>query len=242
MYGCCLPSLASVLFGEDLSIYATFLSTLCGVQFGDECGGRFTGDDSTDPPPTNAMCTSLRNAIPAACQIFSNVLYIYLSASSDPDGFQTNFCKSDCAEPVYNYINDCVNKTDALYLDFLCSTTPAETNCVHILNDTALVMAFDGVCKDASNRQCSQGCKSALEGFNKAYDCCLFTYSALDTNVSYTNGLWAQCGADNPGLCTGGITNTAVDAPKGEVESSALATALGSTLFLILGLTAAVTV
>ena len=238
MYGCCLPSLASVFFGEDFSIYATFLSTLCGVQFGDECAGRFTGNDPTDPPPTNAMCNNLRNAIPAVCQPFSNIYYILLSASSDPDGFQTKFCKSECAGPVYDYINECVNKTEATILDFLCSTTPAGTNCANIANDTALDTALDGVCKDASNRQCSQGCQSALEGFNKVYGCCLFTSSALDTNVTYTNGLWAQCGADNPGLCTGGITNTAVGAPEGEVESSALATALGSTLLLILSLIA----
>ena len=53
MYGCCFPSLALVLFGEELSIYATLLSTLCGVQFGDECAGRFTGNETgptTDPP------------------------------------------------------------------------------------------------------------------------------------------------------------------------------------------------
>ncbi|CAI8023089.1 hypothetical protein GBAR_LOCUS13520 [Geodia barretti] len=73
MYGCCFPSLALVIFGEELSIYATLLSTLCGVQFGDECAGRFTGNETgptIDPPPTNAMCASLHNAIPAACRNF----------------------------------------------------------------------------------------------------------------------------------------------------------------------------
>ena len=155
-------------------------------------------------------------------------------AYSDPDGFQDSFCNADCAKPVYDYINECVNSTEAVYIDFLCSQTPSGTQCVNILRDQSLDTVLDGVCRDATDKQCSRDCQVAVEAFAKSYGCCFFTFSALDTNVTYTNGLYAQCGADNPGLCTGGITNAAINAPEGEVEDATVGTIFRSTLLLIL--------
>ena len=237
--GCCLPTLASLLFGEQAAVFLPLISTLCGVDGFEPCASRF---GPTDPPtiegPTDARCISLRNAIPAACSLFTTSFSIALFSSSDPDRFVTQFCNSNCSKPVYDYMIECVNKTDAVNIDFLCSKSPSGTNCANIVTDTVFNTTVEGVCKDFSDRQCSQECQVAFDGLNKAYGCCLFSFAALEYNVTYTNGVWAQCGADNPGLCTGGITNAAIDAPEGEVEGSALSTTLGFTLLLILSLAA----
>ena len=58
-------------------------------------------------------------------------------------------------------------------------------------------------------------------------------YYALNTNVTYTNGLYAQCGADNPGLCTGGISNAEINAPGSEVKKGAAYSVFSSIVLLI---------
>ena len=77
-----------------------------------------------------------------------------------------------------------------------------------------------------------QQCKSAFQQMNEFYGCC-FHNTAINTIVSFSNALWAQCGADNPGLCAGGITESAVNAPRGDEEGSALASFLTSSTLLL---------
>ena len=91
----------------------------------------------------------------------------------------------------------------------------------------------DGVCKDATDKQCSQLCQTAFKELNKVYGCCLFSYIALDTNVTYSNHLWGQCGVDNPGLCDGGISNAPISTPGSEAKGAALGTVFSSIFLLI---------
>ena len=246
-FGCCLSSFFQLFSGEDTSLYTQIVSTVCKVEVSSNCLGGFSGKPAPPPAaeptekPTSARCSSLLNAIPATCQDVSTKDLIFVSAFSNPAGFQESFCNGDCAKPVYEYINECVNSTDAANIDFLCSQTPSGTQCVNILRDQSLDTVLDGVCRDATDKQCSRSCQVAVEGFAKTYGCCLFTYSALDTNVTYTNGLYAQCGADHPGLCTGGITNAAINAPGNEVEDAAVGTIFSTTLLLTLFLAFVIT-
>ena len=238
-FGCCLPSLLQLFSGVDISKYSAILSTLCKVDIDSNCLGAFSGKPAPPPAieptekPTSARCGSLRNAIPATCQDVSTIDTIFFLAYSNHSAFHDRFCKGNCASPVYEYINECVNSTEAVYIDFLCSQTPSGTQCVNILSDESLDTVLEGVCRDATDKQCSRDCQVSVEGFAKTYGCCLFTYSALDTNVTHANGLYAQCGADNPGLCTGGISNAAINAPEGEVENAAVGTIFRPTLLLI---------
>lgn len=54
-------------------------------------------------------------------------------ACDDVSRFPDEFCKSDCAKPVYNYVNECGEKADAAVIDFACSKSPAGTNCLNII-------------------------------------------------------------------------------------------------------------
>ena len=106
--------------------------------------------------------------------------------------------------------------------------------CARLVSDPTFLAAVDGTCKDISDKQCSQLCQTAYQGFDKAYGCCLYTYSALDSNVTYSRALSAQCGVDDPDLCDGGISNAPISAPGSDVESAALATVLYSSIPLLL--------
>ena len=251
-FGCCLLSLLQLVSGVNITQYAP---KLCKTEIHSNCLGGFsekpaspqatelrpTPSPTTEPTrpassatestekPTSMRCGSLFNAIPAMCQNMSSFHSI-----SNLDGFNDRFCKGNCAKPVFEYINECVNTTNAAYIDFLCSQTPSGTQCVNIiLSDKTLDTVFEGVCRNATDKQCSQQCHVALEGFAKTYGCCLFTYYALNTNVTYTNGLYAQCGADNPGLCTGGISNAEINAPGSEVKKGAAYSVFSSIVLLI---------
>ena len=237
-----------------LEYNATFLSdTLeeCKVDMaGGVCVGGLSGEPVVVPgqpstpsqptaAPTSAQCGSLYNAIPAKCQHASNINSLFSAAYSNASRFQTEFCKSECAKPVYSYMSECVNKTDAAYIDFLCSKTSSGTDCLNIISDDQLDTAIEeGVCKDATDKQCSRECQVTIQGFSKVYGCCLFSYSALNTNVTYSNGLFDKCGVDNAGLCTGGITNAAINAPGAPTSESGAAPVglVGSTLLFTLAL------
>ena len=192
-FDCCLPSLLELLFGANITEYAPIL---CKIEINSKCLGGFSGklgppqatelrptplpateptrpaSSATEPTekPTSMRCGSLFNAIPAMCQNMSSFHSI-----SNLDGFNDRFCKGNCAKPVFEHINECVNTTNAAYIDFLCSQTPSGTQCVNILSDKTLDIVFDGVCRNATDKQCSQQCHVALEGFAKTYGCCLFT-------------------------------------------------------------------
>ena len=232
MWGCCLFTFGAI---DDNVTYVTGIVDQCNlVGKAEVCIGGLSdkpidapGQQMTDDP---TVCNKLADAISTDCQRVSTYELVLSSAFIDPGNFLEDFCDSECATPVYAYINECVNKTKAAFIDFLCSESSSGTDCSNILADSELENAIDGVCKDATDKQCSQDCKDEFQGFSKDYGCCLFTYSALDTNVSFSRGLWNQCEGDNAGLCTGGISNAAVKAPGSEVEDAALNTAVSSIL------------
>ena len=217
-WGCCLFSL--VVIDTNISSEAASVMDNCRDHLNsDVCIGGLSGQPVVPVPaepsvgPTSDRCSTLHEAIPAKCGEISSFNSLLLFASERTDEFYRRFCKSDCAKPVYSYI-ECLNSTEATYTDFLCSETSSETHCADLAAHKSFeAVVRDGVCKDATDKQCSQLCQTAFKGFNKVYGCCLFSYIALDTNVTYSNDLWAQCGVDNPGLCDGGISNAPISAP-----------------------------
>ena len=239
-WGCCLFTFGAL---DDNVTFIEGIVEECNLE-GDVkvCTGGLSGKPIAAPgqmTDTTTACDRLRDAIPSNCKDFTTTV---LTACEDVSGFPDEFCKSDCAKPVYNYVNECGEKADAAAIDFACSKTPAGTNCLNIINDADLDRAIEEECYHASDKQCSRECQLALQGFNKVYGCCLFTYSALATNVSFTNGLWAQCEADNMGLCVGGISNAAIEAPQGEVEDASLKSVISSTFVVALALTLSILV
>lgn len=233
-YGCCLFTLAAL---DDNVTYTTSVVRTCNINLDSVCTGGLSGQPIAAPGqvpagPIEAMCQNQLLAIPDDCLSFLSYDALFYNAFIDSDDFLENFCDSNCAEPVYDYINECVNKTNAAEIDFICAKAPSGTNCVNLITDVALHATIEGVCADATDKQCSEACQSAIAGFERDYGCCLYSYSALDTNVTFTNGLFAQCGLSNRGLCTGGISNEAINAPG--TETAAGATAIASTLLLML--------
>ena len=179
-------------------------------------------------PGDGTGCTSLYKDIPGKCGNVSSYLTIAYRAYTDPDDFITTICEDDdCAKTVYEY-TQCVNETEANYIDFLCSKSAQGTVCAEII-------AFDsnGACANTTVEQCSPLCKTAYQDFQMLYGCCLYTFTALITNVTFSNDIWAQCGIDNPGVCDGGISNSPISVPGSDVESAALAPVFYSTLLII---------
>ena len=169
-------------------------------------------------------CTSLYEDIPGKCGNVSSYGTIAYRAYTDPDDFITTICEDDdCAKTVYEYIQ-CVNETEANYIDFFCSKSAQGTVCAKIIGE----MGFDsnGVCADTTVEQCSPLCKTAFQDFQTLHGCCLYTLTALITNVTFSNDIWAQCGIDNPGVCDGGISNSPISVPGSGVESAAYSTLL----------------
>ena len=238
MWSCCLFTLKSF---DDNITYTEGIVEECQLEIKPEvCIGGLSGKpiaapgQSTVVEPNTAICNRLLNAIPTECRDVSTFKAIKYFSHINAD-FPEQFCKSDCAKPVYDFLNVCDNKTNAAYIDFLCSRDKStETLCFDIIMDNNFGTFRDVVCKDATDKQCSRECQLALQGFNEIYGCCLFTYSALATNVSFTNGLWAQCEADSVGLCIGGISNAVISAPGTEVDDAALATVISSTMPLVI--------
>lgn len=199
-----------------LSLFVSCLLSLTAATSGDGTG-----------------CTSLYEDIPGKCGDVSSYSTIAYRAYTDPDDFITTICEDDdCAKTVYEYIQ-CANETEATYIDFLCSKSAQGTVCAKLISDMNFESPTKGVCADTTVEQCSPLCKTAIQGFQMLYGCCLYTRTALRTNVTFSNAIWAQCGIDNPGVCDGGISNSPISVPGSDVESAALAPVFYSTLLII---------
>ena len=256
-WGCCLSTFLAL---ESPNDDGTALLRDCGIEVSEDiCKGGIsdrvtpvteepttepvTEEPTTDRPvteeptterPTSRTCDRLFHEIPADCRDDIALHSLLTSASTEPDKFYSTFCQSNCAKPVYDYINECVNSSHAAYIDFLCSESTTTTKCANILSDERFLIAQYGVCEDLSDKQCSEQCHSRMTMFNAVYGCCLFSYSAITSNVTYSNDVWDECGEDSPGLCTGGISNAPISAPAGDdADSGALGTLFTSVLLLI---------
>ena len=55
-------------------------------------------------------------------------------------------------------------------------------------------------------------------------------------SFTYARAVWERCGADNAELCTGGISNSAINAPGSEVEAAALSNAVSCSVLMLLAI------
>ena len=70
-----------------------------------------------------------------------------------------------------------------------------------------------------------------------AWGCCLFTFSALISNATFTSDLWSECGVNAPDLCEGGLSDERIDVPGGDdLESATLTTAITSAVLMFAAL------
>ena len=237
-WSCCLFTFTA--FDYNVT-YVSDIVEECGLDVERKvCIGGLSGKPVAAPgqptaPTIPDSCTNLRDAISDDCADFSDPSLIVGKAFSDPSEFLTAFCQKQCAKQVFDFVS-CVNKTEATQIDFLCSESSSGTDCALLTTNEAFNSAVEGVCKDATDKQCSLQCQQTIRGVSEAFGCCLYSYTALDTNVTYTNALYAQCGVDNPGLCTGGISNEELNAPGSETESGAVSNTFTAILLLICAL------
>ena len=207
-FGCCLPLLLDISYGNENNFIDTLFS-LCNVDFVDGCVGGITNEPVFSPggEVNDNKCQSLRNKIPEECRGISTFEFVSISAEYVPDSFQAKFCKTDCANPLYEYFNECVGGRQAAYLDYLCSESSIGKDCVTLVNDDEIDIAMSNCMHGYySGEQCSSVCQTDLQSLNDEYGCCLLSYFTYETNITYSNSLWAHCGIDNPGLCAGGIS------------------------------------
>ena len=237
-WGCCLFTFGSF---EDNVTYIEDIADVCGLEGNAQvCVGGLTDKLIAAPGQQvndeSSFCERLREAIPTECLALSTYDLIRASSMFETSDLRQRFCDSNCAKPVYAYINECVNKTNAAYIDFLCSENPIGTDCLNIVSDKDLDAAVEGACKDATDKECSSECGLALQELSREYGCCLYTYYSFNTNVELTGRLFDQCGADNQDLCTGGISDAAVQAPGSDVEAAARNTVVSSVIIVVIAL------
>ena len=217
--GCCFYTYLAL---DDSPTNARNTFAVCGLNSGDFCTGRFTNqtiDPSEDP---EFACKQLAQELPSDCQSYTSIETLMSSGYANPD-FISNFCNSNCAMPVYDYYLKCDMLTrayDAPFVDFLCAKNSADTDCAGILTDTSLFAVFGTTCEATTDKLCTDDCSDALQQPTTDWGCCLFTFTALNDNITYIEGIVEQCKLpENIGLCTGAFSGGPVKAPAGFVDS-----------------------
>ena len=209
--GCCLTTFFQVV--SEIPD-ASMLFSLCGLEIGDTCVGRFSrepigpssfgGDDE---------CRSLREALPLQCQDDVSLGTLYGRAFGNPDSFVTDFCKSDCGDVVYYYYLLCDKirgSSIAAEVDFLCAQNDDGSACAGILSDSSVYAAIfskSTACENVSGKFCSDECSSIMQQNSHTWGCCHFTFGAVSDNITYVEGIVEQCDiSGKPHLCIGAFS------------------------------------
>ena len=219
--GCCFYTYMAI---EGSPTNARNIFQLCGVETGDYCTGHFTNEtiDPSDVGGGDKACQHLTQKLRSDCLSYTSIETLISIGYVNPD-FISNFCNSVCAIPVYDYFRECdliTRRHNAPYVDFLCAKNTADTDCVGILSDTSLFAVFDTTCEATTDKLCTDDCSDALQQPATDWGCCLFTFTALNDNITYTEGIVEQCKLpENIGLCSGAFSGGPVKVPTGFVDS-----------------------
>ena len=231
-WGCCLFTLAA------LENHATFVDEItreCRLPADEAnvCIGGITGE----PVAVNAgddrdHCEQLHDNLPRECE--TDLILLGSVLFSDPERV-SEFCDSECAVLVYEYIAECGVWELASYIDLACTSKSRGSECARLLTDASVGDVIEGVCAGASDVQCSSQCSVALQELNDEWGCCLYTLSALATNATYTNDFWSQCGVDDPpGVCEGELSGERIDVTGDERDAAVVSTAVSSTMLVFI--------
>ena len=217
--GCCLITFFQVVAEEP---EASLLFPLCGLEGGDTCVGHFS-NESIGPPPSGGDddCQSLQAALLPQCQGFVSVDLLFSQATVNQNTFITDFCNSECGEAVYKYHLLCdriSGSNDAAVVDFLCSQNGDGAACAGVISDpSVLAIMSTPECKDLSDEFCSDECSSFLQQPSRTWGCCLFTFGAVISNITYVEGVAEQCKQPgNSNLCVGAFSGKPVAADPGD--------------------------
>ena len=188
--GCCFYTYMAI---EGSPTNARNIFQLCGVETGVYCTGHFTNETIVPPDVGGGdkACQHLTQKLRSDCLSYTSIETLISRGYVNPD-FISNFCNSVCAMPVYGYFQECDLITrchNAPYVDFLCAKNTADTDCVGILSDTSLFAVFDTTCEATTDKLCTDDCSDALQQPATDWGCCLFTFTALNDNITYTEGI-----------------------------------------------------
>ena len=213
-WGCCVYTYSIIVTNIT---FTNGVWSQCGASVPGVCEGALSGERTDVPGSEGDACVDLRDAIPDGCDTdqlsLENLIY------SNPDRFLSDFCESDCAKPVYDYFVECKDIGSPNILDLSCTKNSEETNCVKLYTDDNFIAVSQGICVEVSEEQCSAECSGALQDLSMEWGCCVYTYSIIETNITFTNGVWSQCGASVPGVCEGALSGERTDVPGSEGDA-----------------------
>ena len=215
VWGCCLFTLHAL--GNNVT-YVEDIVDECGLGSDESilCIGGISGEPVAADEGDNrdSDCKELRNDLADECVTYllklGNLLF------TNPGRVISEFCDSDCAEPVHEYVAECEDGEFASYIDLACTKDRGGAECGRVYTDANVNSVIEGVCADASDEQCSSQCGDALQRLDDTWGCCLFTFSALISNATFASDLWSECGVDAPDLCEGGLSGERIDVPGGD--------------------------
>ena len=195
--GCCA---FSYLYAVVLSFCSNISHTLCigGVSGGPLSFVADAGDER------DSACDELLNTLPNGCETY--LLTLNSTLRSDPESIIV-YCRSNCAEPVYEYIAECRDSEFSIYVDLACSKNSEGSECVSVFGDDNVITAIEVTCSDASDKQCSSDCSDTLRDINDEWGYWAYSYIAILTNATYTTDLWLECEVDVPGFCLGELSS-----------------------------------
>ena len=221
--GCCMYTYYGLSYG---TVFANFLFSSCSADIA-VCDGGFseetiplpaeTGSDGGGGQSYDNFCPSVPvDGIPLECRNYIQIQAIEQYAFMDPDGFVSSFCVEECAKPLYDYFKECdevsTNST-APYLDLLCTSNPAGTECARIISSEFVGNTLEGVCSTAKDSNvCPMGCSAALQEINDDFGCCFFSrISILEGTAEANEILREKCSVAVPGPCErGGLSGEVI--------------------------------
>ena len=235
-WGCCLFTLTAL---DDNVTFIEGIVEQCRLPGNPHlCIGGFSDRPVAAEPGGETTCDRLRKKIPDDCnQVTFDTLGAF--AYLNPEGYLSDFCKSDCATPVYEYLAQCDVQENAAYIDFFCTEGPNNRDCVNIISDSNLDATFEGVCADVNGEMCSSQCSAAIRRLSNDWGCCLYSFGALENNVTFVDDVYSECGVSSPSLCKGAISGDLIDAPGSEnvIRDGAVSAVVSFTLLAIATIT-----
>ena len=237
--GCCFDTALAI---ESGILGLNQLYSLCGLEPSETCIGAFSDERITPQSGGDRSCEDLLDDLPVQCRDYTSADLLLSHAYTDPVTFTRNFCNGDCSEAIYKYFVECdkiTSNNNAANVDFLCTNNTNNDPCIGIYTDQTLFNVFEDSCYDTSPTSCSDTCSSALVERFDYWGCCLFTFTALQDNVTFVEAIIEECKleTDTTKLCIGGLSGKPIAAEEGDdIEDAAVSIIISSTVLMMAAL------
>ena len=237
--GCCFDTALAI---ESGILGLNQLYFLCRLEPSETCIGAFSDEPITPQSGGDRSCEDLLDDLPVQCRDYTSADLLLSHAYTDPVTFTRNVCNGDCSEAIYKYFVECdkiTSNNNAANVDFLCTNNTNNDPCIGIYTDQTLFNVFDDLCYYTSPTYCSDACSSALVSQFDYWGCCLFTFMALQDNVTFVEAIIEQCKleTDTTKLCIGGLSGKPIAAEEGDdIEDAAVSIVISSTVLVMAAL------